>query len=442
MAIAVVALTCQSGFAQELMDSVSLDESKIVAAIAPYSDEMRQAILDVAQYPQALVKLARTQARSSQAFQDAVGDYPRDTQDKFYQTARFPEIDSQLVKLGKDKKPQAESIVKEAPDGVQPAMMDVYSNHFEQLARIDKLYQASQSAFDRVTARYTPQIKDDFKKVIASPDVMNLLTDNIDLAVSLGESYKSDPKGVVAYLDSLNERLNLQNANVLADYKKAVETDPTLRDEMEKAGTEFAQQYDEQSDVPPVMNNNYYGSAPYPYWFGYPYWYGTAMWYPMPYYYNTGFYYGANGGVVVFGLPSFAYANWFFGSGYHRYPGLYRYYNNYYNVHRTNLINNNVYRGFNTVARDHFSHVDPMHGQAMRIDTDRTKSTSFSTPGSSGTAIRQPVSGRQFNNSNFSHYNANAYHGMTWQHMQSGGFHGGMSGSFHGGMSGGMHGRR
>ena len=445
--VAAVSIACMAhvAFAQELMDSVAMDESKIVAAIAPYSEDMRMAILNAAEYPQALVKLSRTQARSSQAFQDAIGDYPRNMQEKFYQVARFPEIDAQLVKLGRDHKQQAGDIIKSAPEGVQEAMMDVYSNHYERLARIDKLYNSSQSAFDRITSRYTQEDKDAFRKIVDKPDVMNLLTDNIDLTVSLGESYKSDPKGVVNYLDSLNQKIEQQNTTDLADYKKAVENDPELRSEMEKAATEFAQQYDTQSNAQAATNYNYYGSAPYPYWFGYPYWYGSAMWYPTPFYFNTGFYYGMNGGLVVFGLPSFAYANWFFGYGYHHYPGLYRYYNSYYNVHRAAIANGNVYRGFNTVAVNHFRTVDPIHGPATVANGNRSRPNTFSMHSPNATTLRQPINGRQFNSGNFSHFNANAYHDMSWQRMQSGGFHGnigGMNSGFHSAMSGGMHGRR
>ena len=429
--------------AQEFMDSVAMDESKIVAAIAPYSSEMRLAILNAAEYPQALVKLSRTQARSSQAFQDVIGNYPHDVQEKFYQVARFPDISAQLLALGRNHKDQAQTIIKTVPEGVQEAMTEVYDKHFEQLARIDKLYRSSQSAFDRITSRYPQQDKDALRQIVDKPDVMNLLTDNIDLTVSLGESYKSNPSGIENYLDSLNQKIERQNATDLADYKKAVENDPNLRNEMEQAATEFAQQYDTPTGTQPVTNYNYYGSAPYPYWFGYPYWYGSAMWYPTPFYYNTGFYYGMNGGLVVFGLPSFAYANWFFGNGYHHYPGLYRYYNSYYNVHRAAVTSGNVYRGFNTVATNHFRGIDPIHSPAVISNGDRTRST-FSTR-TPNTTLRQPINGRQFSSGNFNHFNANAYHNMSWQRMQSGGFHGnmgGMGGGFHSAMSGGMHGRR
>ena len=443
VAIAAFLLSGRIVVAQELMDSVSLDESKIVAAIAPYSQELRAAILNVAGYPQVLVKLSRMQARSSQSFRDMVESYPRDVQEKFYEVARFPDLNSRLVNLGRDQSKKAEAIIEEAPEGVRPDMRDVYKDHFALLTRFDKLYKSLQTTFDRITSRYPADVKDALSKVVANPDIMNLLADNIDLTVSLGDAYKSDPKGVTASLDSLNKQLNEQNATDLAAYKDDVEKDPKLRDEMEQAASEFAQQCDETSGTPTVVNNYYYGTEPYPYWFGYPYWYDMAMWYPMPYYYNTGFYFGLNGAMTVFGMPSYAYANWFFSHGYHHYPNLYRYYNSYYNLHRANLVNNNVYRGFNTVAREHFSHLNPVHTPSIPVGS--RPAPRLTGGGRNSGAIRQPVSGNQFSGGNFSHFNANSYHDMSWQHMPSGGFHGnmgGMNGGFRGSMSVGMHGHR
>jgi len=55
----------------------------------------------------------------------------------------------------------------------------------------------------------------------------------------------------------------------------------------------------------------------------------------------------------VVGLPSFYYSSWFFGYGYNRYPHLYEHYHSYYYNHRSTYTN--VYRGFNSESRRHFS---------------------------------------------------------------------------------------
>jgi len=453
----IVALTLlQPAAAQALLDSLSQDDHEIVSSIAPYTPEMRAAILDVSQYPQVLVKLERIQARTSQSFQDLIASYPREEQEKFYQASRFPDLTDKLATLGSGHDSKAKSIVKDYPEGAQQPVLDVYTNHFDDLVKINSIYQSSQKTMDELIAPYSPQVREDFNKVVANPDVMSLLTDNINLTVSLGEDYKANPKGVEQYLDSLHTQIDQQNAKDLADYKQAIESDPKLQSEMKSAADDYARQYDQSGNNPAAMDSNYYGSAPYPYWFGYPYWYGSPMWYPSPLYYQTGFYYGPGGGLVVVGLPSFYYANWFFARGYRHYPVLYRHYNTYYNLHRVSITHVNVYRGFNSAARYHFNpgyrgrsyyndrggyRGGAYHGPRP-VTGGRNRPTGNVSPGRVAPA-HQPIRAGGFNNNHFNHYNANSFHSMGWQHVNGGGMHssaGFSGGNMHGG--GGMHGRR
>lgn len=432
---------------QALLDSLSQDDHEIVSSIAPYTPEMRAAILNVSQYPQALVKLERVQARTSQSFQDLIAAYPREEQEKFYQASRFPGLVDKLVDLGAQHESRAQALVKDYPEGAQQPMLDVYKDHFGDITKINDIYKSSQKTMDDLIAAYPPQVKADFNKVVANPDVMSLLTDNINLTVSLGEDYKANPQGVEQYLDSLHVQIDQQNAKDLADYKQAIESDPKLQKEVKKAADDYARQNDQSGTNPAVMNNNYYGSAPYPYWFGYPYWYSSPIWYPSPLYYQTGFYYGLGGSMVIVGLPSFYYANWFFGRGYRHYPLLYRHYNTYYNLHRVNIIHENVYRGFNTAARNHFN---PAYRTRLRDNSRVVRHAARPAAGSAHLAngrsrpagtvrnLHQPVGTGGFNNNHFSHYNANSFHSMGWQHLNAGGMHGGGM-AMHGG---GMRGRR
>jgi len=84
-------------FAQSYQDSLKKDDDDIIASIAPYSSDVRDAILNISQYPQNIVKIERIQARTSQSFQDMVAAYPREEQEKYYELARYPELIHQLV---------------------------------------------------------------------------------------------------------------------------------------------------------------------------------------------------------------------------------------------------------------------------------------------------------------------------------------------------------
>ena len=423
----VIMMMVSSSFAQGLVDSLSQDDSKIISSIAPYAADMRAAILDVSQYPQALVKLERTQARTSQSFRVLIANYPREEQEKFYQVARFPELTNQLVSETRKNPDEIKLLLKDYSEIVQQQILELYKDHYEDLVKINSIYRSSETTLEKITAKYPELVQDDFKKVIASPDVMSLLTDNIDLTVSLGEAYKNDPSGVTEQLDKLNKQLTEQNATDLTDYKAAIENDPKLQAEMKKAADEFAQQYDQGNTSPTYVGNNYYDSYPYQYWYGYPYWYSSPMWYPTPFYYQTGFYYGPGGGLVIAGLPSLFYANWFFGLGYSRYPGLYNHYNTYYNVHRTDIVNRNVYRGFNNAVRNHFSQVDGTSGNSRQGGAQRSMNGREHRYGNINQSQfnshlnRMNVNPPNFNNNGFNHFNANSFHNSGWQHFHGSG---------------------
>jgi hypothetical protein len=328
-------------------------------------------------------------------------------------------------------------------------------------------YKDSEKTMNSVVGSLPDQTQRDFKKVVAMPDVMNLLTDRIDLTVSLGEAYKNDPQGVRQNLDSLNEKLTAQNDKDLQDYKDKVASDPQLQEEMKKSAQDFAGNYDEVSasgytdasaapaaTTQPTVVNNYYTDPyanPYPYWFGYPYWYSSPMWYPRPLYYQTGFYIGAGGGLVVVGMPSYAYSNWFFTYGYRRYPRLYSHYNVYYNVHRTNITRVNVYRGFNTSARDHFyrvNHIDNRNvnrGRETRVSNPPVTRQNTSTPRSNNATrtegFRNSINyrGSNFNSGAVRNFHAQEYHQQAWHSVGGGARMGGGGAPHSSGFGGGGH---
>ncbi len=442
----LIALTGQG---QALQDSLRHEDDDIVSSIAPYPADVRDAILDVSQYPQKLVKIGRLQARTSQSFQDLVEKYPRDVQEKLYDISRYPNLVNQLVSGDSKKTPdQVKTILAAYPQEIAGSASDLYASHFSDLQSMNKNYQQSEEALQSILKSLPDQAQADFKRVIAMPDVMTLLTDRIDLTVSLGEAYKDNPEDVRQNLTNLNAQITTQNAKDLETYKQEVASDPQLQEEMKKSSADFANAYSEtDSGVPPVVNN-YYNTTPYPYWSGYPYWYASPIWYPYPLYYHTGFYLGAGGNIVVIGRPSYAYSNWFFGYGYKRYPRMYGRYNAYYNYHYR--PNYNVYRGYNSAVRDHFNSVNHI-GTVRRGNERRYSSPAQTNPNRGGRSqspnvgnrsqnFRNSINGSSsFNSQRFNNFQSQQFHQQNWHGMSRSGATGGggRGGSMGGGRSGG-----
>ncbi len=464
-------------FSQSYQDSLKQDDNNIVTSIAPYPPDVRSAILNVSQYAQKLVKIERIQARTSQSFQDLLSSYPRDAQEKFYELSRYPD----LVHLLVDGPPQTLEQVKPAlakyPTEVSTAVSALFPVRLADLQAMDKTYQSSQKALTAIIQDLPNDAQADFKKVIGMPEVMSLLTERIDLAVSLGDAYKNDPQGTKQKIDSLSDQINAQSQKDLEDYKQQVANDPKMQEEMKKSAQDFADSYSangetqgpsdavldqgQQPQGQPQVINNYYGGAnytpnPYPYWFGYPSWYSYPMWYPQPLYYHTGFYIGAGGAVIVMGLPSRAYSGWFFNYGYHRYPRYYNFCNTYYSAHQVfiNRVNVNVYRGFNSNVSTHFGQVNRnvninrnvtvnrsvnRNGNFNRANVNRTQNFNRSAP-TNNTNFRNSGNANSVNHQGYSNFHATDYHRQSWGNM-GGGFRsgggGGAGGGFRSGGGGG-----
>ena len=454
-------------FSQSYQDSLKKDDDDIIASIAPYSSDIRQAILNVSQYPQMIVKIERIQARTSQSFQDMVAAYPREEQEKYYELARYPDLIHQLVTGPPKTIEQVKPLLENYPKETAEAVNGLFPMHLADLQAMDKTYQKSQGALDKITGELPNDAQTDFKKIIGMPEVMNLLTERIDLVVSLGEAYKNDPQGTKQKLDEQSAEISAQNQKDLDDYKKQVESDPQMQDEMKKSAQEFADNYSangedlgpsdavlNQNQPQPTVINNYYGydynPNPYPYWFGYPYWYDYPMWYPRPLYYQTGFYIGVGGSLVVVGLPSRTYSGWFFNYGYRRYPHYYNYCNTFYSAHRTYVNHTNVYRGFHSSVNRHFSSVNRSQNVNHNVyrnnnvsgntNHNRTATTKGNvTPNHNANSFRSSINTNSFNRQSFSNFHATQFHQQSWSGVRGGGGGGHVSGGGGGRVGGGGH---
>ena len=430
-------LIIPNAFSQNLQDSVKQDEKEIVAAIAAYPADVRNAILDVSQYTPKLIKLERLQVRTSQSFQDLVANKSREEQETFYEVSRYPDLIKELggpsVKSDDELKP----LLASYPDATQKMIKEIYPSQASEFRIMNSLLQKSDESMQQTIQSLPTDSQADFKKIVAQPDVMNLLTDRIDNVVSLGEAYKENPEEVKKNLDDLSAKLAEQSEKDLADYKKKVESDPEMQEEMKKSAQQFSDSYSASSEAntnedeeqstdskqasqQPVVNNyyvtpNYLNPNPYPYWFGSPFWYASPIWYPRPWYYHTGFYFGAGGNLMVVGMPSGYYSRWFFRYGWNAYPHYYGFCRNYYNVHNTFVNRNvNVYRGFNRSVSNHFTRVNNVRNVNNRTVVRNNNNVTRTNTRTSVNNVNH-----SFNHAHYNHFHAQQFHQQSWHGSRS-----------------------
>lgn len=392
----------------------------IAASIAPYNIDVRQAILQASQYPQTLTALQTNQSRTVASFHQLIGGFDQKKQNWFYTITRYPDLLHNLATL--PKKSDKQAVYKLLPNqdaDLQESAWELYKTKKKELIKLDGINISARQDFDKTIENLDPQAKDAFTKLSTMPDVLTLLTNNIDLTTRLGAHYKSNPEALNERLAALHDSLNVQNQYEIAAYKKQMADDPKAQDELSQAAKDYASEngYDVPSQQSDEADNENYYANPYSYWFGYPGWYSYPLWYPGSFWFDTGLYFGT-GGFGIWGMPGYGFSNWFFSGGhYNHYPNLYRQFGNYYHSNiAENRVMGSVNHGFMGVANNHFN-----------VKGGNTLNR-LASPGS---FHRGNMQSNQPGRGNATRVNANSYHSQSW------GSFGGRDNSVGGGFRGG-----
>jgi hypothetical protein len=348
-------------------------------AVASYDASVRQSILVASQYPSVLVQLQKSQDQTMVSFQKMISKFRQTKQEWFYTVTRYPELMHQLANLpAKRKKEDIYKLLPNQDPDLKEAAWKLYHNEKKNLARLDNIRISANSEFENSVSHLNAPARDAFQKLQNKPDVLTLLTNNIALTEKLGERYKSNPSDLTNQLAMLHDKLEIQNQEQAAEFKKQIESDPKAMKELQDASNTYKRNS--------YYNNQYYN--PYSYWFGYPYWYPYPMWYPGMSWYYPGFYFGVGG---LYGFPSYGFSYWFYNRGYYtRYPHLYRGLGEYY---KNNVITRRaitpVNRGFTNIATRHYDPTNArvnspspysyrQQGNMMRANS--TINNNFNTP--------------------------------------------------------------
>lgn len=393
-----------SGLVDAQSNKLETDKG-IAASIAAYDADVRLAILQASQYPQVLTQLQKSQTQTVKSFQRMISKFRRKKQEWFYTVTRYPNLIHRLASLpAKQTQDAVNKLLPSQDPELQEAAWRLYRNEKKNLVKLDNIRLAANREFERSVANLNAPAREAFHKLQAMPDVLTLLTDNIDLTTRLGAHYKSNPAQVISQLTALHDNLEVQNQHEATAFKKQMESDPQAMKELRQAASAYSGSA--------YYSNPYY--YPYSYWFGYPYWYTYLTWYPGMFWYSPGFYFGVGG---LYGFPSYGFSFWFYNGGYYtRYPHLYRQFGVYYRSNLTaNRVSGTVNRGFMGIATTHYR-------DGARLSTLTSPSLSR----------QNRVS--QYQGSYNNRINANTYHAQSW-----GGF-GGRSGAMGGSVGGGFHG--
>ena len=343
-------------FAQEDEEDLFLqleqDDQTAIDAIAMYPAQTRVDILESSKFPEIIVRLDAMQKKTEQKFDELIAPYSKEEQEKIWNLTRYPSLISDIAFDEPKSEDEINTILLEYPEEIHNIALEEGIKNYDLLLKIAQKNKQYDDNFEAILSSYPPVTINAYRNLISQPEILNTLSDNMQMTVLIGDLYRSDPRWVLFKTDSLNEVLTQQNTAAAADWQKSLNDNPQALQEY----TEAAQQYAQENNVQP---NDYstpyntdlsnYETSSYNWWYGYPTWYPYSYWDPYPYWYDLGFYYGTGGSRVFFGMPSSHFMNWYFynPTNWSRYPEFGNHCYTYNDNHPAYRYSNNVSRGVN-----------------------------------------------------------------------------------------------
>jgi hypothetical protein len=332
-----------------LLKQIAQQDQKAADAIAMYPHDVRQDIFIACTYPEVVVRLSSMQAKTKDEFTEMLSSYNRDEQEKIWNLTRYPGLIGDLAAGHRKSDDELNTILANYPPEIHKTAIEESFNNYDLLVRIDQRNHIYEMGFENMIAGYPPEVIQAFRDLIKLPEVLNILNDNMQLTVVIGDIYRKDPNWILHKSDSVNLVMTQKNNQDADEWKQSMNNDPDARQEYIQAAQEYAQDNGYQQDdynAPLTPDVTDYYTYSYNWWFGYPYWYPYEYWDPYPYWYDWGFYYGPGGNAVFFGQPSWYFMDWYFyyPEHHHHYYHLSDHYYDYYTRHRDNDRHNNIVR--------------------------------------------------------------------------------------------------
>lgn len=344
--------------AKSLLENLEEEDQKSIDALAMYPEDTRIVILQASIYPEALIKLQRMQNKTSADFATLLENYPEQTQREIWDLTRYPKLIHRLMNEVNRNVMSIDNILADYPKVIHTRAKAALKNNYDLLKKVDKLTQTNEVVFESIVTNYDESTQNALRRLVELPEVMTLLTDNIDLTILVGDAYENEPRWVLDKMSELHLKLAEENAKELQDWQTEIENNPEAAKELQASAEDFAKEngyddlyYDsEDYDYPEddlyynadenktvTVEKHYYYN--YPYWYGYPSWYSYPRWRPYPYWYDWGFHYRPGRNIVIVHMPSFYFVDWYFYRPRHHYyyPHLSAHFVHHYYGHRNSV---------------------------------------------------------------------------------------------------------
>ncbi|HEY8937738.1 MAG TPA: hypothetical protein VIM65_21070, partial [Cyclobacteriaceae bacterium] len=157
-------------------------------AIASYNANERQSILIASENPAVLSQLQKSQDQTMDSFQEMISRFRQQKQEWFYTITRYPALMHQLANLpARQSQEDIKKLLPNQDPELQEAAWKLYRHEKENLAKLDNINMNANKEFENSTSHLNASAQEAFRQLQNKPDVLTLLTNNIDLTTRLGE---------------------------------------------------------------------------------------------------------------------------------------------------------------------------------------------------------------------------------------------------------------
>lgn len=284
---------------------MAAEDRTAIDAIVMYPESVRNAIFEVSSEPELLARLGRMHKTAAASFQRIVSCVTPGEQRMAYDIARYPGLAGELA--GASGSPSDfQHILINYPTAIHSAAMALATRRqqCDILTNINSLQGGVDGAYQSLIEGYPKATMDAMNLLLAHPEILELLLDNMDQSVLIGSIYKKDPAFVIKRAAEIGKNVSEKSDAAEMDWKAMLSAHPMAIGDLTQAASAYATA--KKRDIS-SRNTGALTAPAYSFWFGYP---AGASWYSYPDYFQWGFYYDTDGSIAVVSLPSADFIQW------------------------------------------------------------------------------------------------------------------------------------
>ncbi len=248
--------------------------SKPVETLSLYPESVLNSVFEVAGQPGLLVKAADISQKLRNQLGSFVAQFPASDQKELWSILQYPKMVDDLVAGGVKSPDRLTRVLSRYPAGFRLPVFRLYNRAYPILYKARQLNQEIYRDLMALIQNYPAGTQEAFKKMVRFPEVLQLLDENLDLTILLGDAWKKNPGWLQSKMKDIRLKAARENAKS-KDLVKKINT-PSAKYDNKPVTQPGSSSYQvssgssNRSSGQVTVHNHYYPRR----------YYGYSSWYP------------------------------------------------------------------------------------------------------------------------------------------------------------------